>query len=1715
LIISINNRAHKGAYTFLISISKLYNMLKGIQKSDFSSRLKTVKGVILTIFCLLCFLESNAINFTSATNGDWDKGATWGNSGNDVEGSGYPGSLDNATITSGKTVQVKFSQTVNDITINSGGVLTTSNNRTLTVLGNYIVNGTHTGGVGSKVTFSGSSKSISGIGTISLPGGISLSTSRSVLSSANLIIASDFNMLSTVTLTNNGKVTIIAPFVITAAAAGPTWINAANSTLLPGGTTNVLNNVTLDASATGNTVDYYQETSQNIKIPTGNTYYNLHMTGVGTKSLIGNIVAMGNVFMDGATLSMSSFTLTVQGDWENEGSLSGTGTVIFSGSNDQTLTSTSGELFYNMTMSKTSGILTLANNVAVSNSLNMSGGEIDGNLNTLTIGTSTSTLGSLTYTAGFLYNGKIERWVNATGINMLFPLGVVYGSYYTPIYISFNNLSTSGSIVVEFPTNSTTNNGLPLSDNGKMVYNTFGTGYYTLTPQNGLVSNNYNVQAAGLPFFNMETSTRILTRADSISNWTANGTHQAADLVNGLAKRANISILPAELTLADTANCSVPVTSAITGPTNVCINSTQTYSVTNTGNFFTWIIQGGTQSSGGNTNSITIDWGSTGTDALIIVVEANACGTGLPVLSAVTISPTTLTSITGKTYAPENTTVGNEESYSITAAPGYTYAWAITGGTIVSGAATSSVSVRWGAAGAGQISVGITNGCGTSTIVKPVSIYVVINSIQSGNWNSTSTWDCNCVPSTYNSVRVRNPHTVTFPNSNLTITNLISDIGGIFNNTNSSKSLTVTGDLLMNGTYSGSSILIHDGTGSIDGIGTISTSGSLSITGGSKDILSSCVLSRTSGTIDISSGITINNYGVFTTSGNITGGASSSTWINQAASTLNIGGSFLTTGTVVVNTVPNTVEYTGSASQNIVLTDYYDLFSSGTGARVLPSSGTVGIAGAFQPGTNAYTITGSTIDINGTSAQDVPGFTFNNLTVSGGDVKTMTGAVTCNGAFLIQSGTEFDLSGNALVCKGNFTNDGTFTHSGGSTTFNGTSLQTLSGLTTTFNDFTLNNSAGMTLGISANINNNLTVTSGALGFGSTAINVDVIGNVSGAGSINMTGGGLAHTLTFEGASNTIGAFTTTNGSGSTVTYNYGGSQTIMAAGYQHLVLGGSGTKTAAGATTINGNLTIGTGLTLADAGYTLTVKGNITNNGIHSGTGEILLSGGSASHTLSGGTFGNMELNDANGASAASATIVTNILTLTAGTLASGGNLTVNLNTGAIAGTGSGAISGNITTIKTVNSSKYHEIACPLTGLTANDWNDNITIKSGAYANLFSYDETNTDTTVTTGWTAQTSLSTPLTSMKGFALYFYGATTLDQTGAYTHSASYTNPTLTNTVSNTGGTPKPSSDGWNLMGNPYPSALDWNAATGWTRTGLDNAIYIWDAVNSRYTSYVGGSGTNGGTQYVPSMQAFWVRVSSPGTGSLAMTNSVRVTSTNPSIWRTAGISDILTLTASSGDYSDETIIRFKDGAQEIFDSQLDAYKMDNEDYTPSLYTELNHEQYSINSLPYSSKNTTIPVKLAAAFSGAYTFTADETASFQPGDSIIFEDRRLGVKQDLRSNPSYTCSVTAGDTSGRFYISFREGKVSGFNSPVIPSMTIKAFDDKIDIQFFNENSAAANIQIYNMLGEPVFKVDNADISSKEYTIRGANPQNSIYIVKVMTDSQTFSQKVYLFK
>jgi hypothetical protein len=553
------------------------------------------------------------------------------------------------------------------------------------------------------------------------------------------------------------------------------------------------------------------------------------------------------------------------------------------------------------------------------------------------------------------------------------------------------------------------------------------------------------------------------------------------------------------------------------------------------------------------------------------------------------------------------------------------------------------------------------------------------------------------------------------------------------------------------------------------------------------------------------------------------------------------------------------------------------------------------------------------------------------------------------------------------------------------------------------------------------------------------------------------------------------------------------------------------------------NLTINTSasLTLSATGL-LNLYGNFTNNGTFSDVGSytsnsgILFTGSTAQSITGATTFNNLTLNNTNGLTLNNAATINGILNLTAGTFTTNNLLNQNLYTGAIAGTGSGATTGNINFFKTIWGDRYHYISSPIGGLTASAWNDDVTIKFGANRNLFAYNEAVADTNKLVGWDPFTTVSTGLTSMAGYALFFprwiYN-TMIDVSGPYSHSTTYSNSSLTNTAST-----KPTSDGWNLIGNPYPSNIDWNAASGWTKTGLDNAIYTWDGRTNRFTSYVAGVGTNGGTRYIGSMQGFFIKVSNPGTGTLGMNNNVRVTSTLHDVWRTeeSDADKILRINAQNGELSDETIIRFSHDATTNFDSEKDAHKILNAEHTPSFFSLSPGTEYAINSLPLDIVSKSIPLQLNIALAGDYKLTSD--LSDFTGDEIIFlEDRLLGITQNLKESNSYTVHLPVGEHTGRFFIQYyKENNVTSTQTTQAHStLEIAAAQQTVFVLFNDQSTILADIAIFDALGKQIYANEQTPVLSGKINIQLPGIETGIYVVKVHTTTVNKTQQVYINK
>lgn len=293
--------------------------------------------------------------------------------------------------------------------INGGTISITGGNKMITSDANLTISG--------NMSVDANSIAVTNNGEVLIQGDLtrsSSSTSRSWVNNANATLTvngnvaiNTFSMGANATLTVGGNVTSSA-FVTGASSttsvtgttatvtAGTdailnlvgnvtTYIAGINATLNLSGTV-----TTCTATAAGNIVTYIGA-SPTVK---ATTYHHLQVVGNDLATLGANTTINGDLNLkNGASLSLGTRTITLKGNFVSTSTatsplVSGTGTLSFTGTTEQNISSATPLSLYNMTINKASGDVHLNVNTNIANSLTLTLGDVD--LNGYTINLSTT-----------------------------------------------------------------------------------------------------------------------------------------------------------------------------------------------------------------------------------------------------------------------------------------------------------------------------------------------------------------------------------------------------------------------------------------------------------------------------------------------------------------------------------------------------------------------------------------------------------------------------------------------------------------------------------------------------------------------------------------------------------------------------------------------------------------------------------------------------------------------------------------------------------------------------------------------------------------------------------------------------------------------------------------------------------------------------------------------------------------------------------------------------------------------------------------------------------------------------------------------------------------------------------------------------------------------------------------------------------------------------
>ncbi len=407
--------------------------------------------------------------------------------------------------------------------------------------------------------------------------------------------------------------------------------------------------------------------------------------------------------------------------------------------------------------------------------------------------------------------------------------------------------------------------------------------------------------------------------------------------------------------------------------------------------------------------------------------------------------------------------------------------------------------------------------------------------------------------------------------------------------------------------------------------------------------------------------------------------------------------------------------------------------------------------------------------------------------------------------------------------------------------------------------------------------------------------------------------------------------------------------------------------------------------------------------------------------------------------------------------------------------------------------------------------------------NFYFYDETIEDSwggglftgTMNMGWT--TVINPNLTSFEGYA-YYFTEITLNFTGDL-HTGTYTSPALswTNTAVSD------EYEGWHLLGNPYPSAIDFSAAnvtaTNINLTDVEPSVYFYDDIAHNYKGYnTSSGGINGGTQYIPAMQGFFVHATQ-NNATFEVENGARVHNTtnfyksNKTSKRLQDLrasktdNQFITLQTSANSFTDETKIIENTEANFTFDSNFDLYKMYSREENVAQIWSINESvEFALNAVPYFNDNQIIPLGFRGYNSDIYEINLSE---INLSSDIYLIDNLLETYQNLTENPVYNFSHENGADLIRFEIHFTQptniDAVSENHILIYPNPT----SGIVNINLTGlEDLSGLSLQITDVSGKIIKQLL---VNSKELSVDLSEFESGVYFLRIQTENSIFVEKI----
>jgi hypothetical protein len=331
-------------------------------------------------------------------------------------------------------------------------------------------------------------------------------------------------------------------------------------------------------------------------------------------------------------------------------------------------------------------------------------------------------------------------------------------------------------------------------------------------------------------------------------------------------------------------------------------------------------------------------------------------------------------------------------------------------------------------------------------------------------------------------------------------------------------------------------------------------------------------------------------------------------------------------------------------------------------------------------------------------------------------------------------------------------------------------------------------------------------------------------------------------------------------------------------------------------------------------------------------------------------------------------------------------------------------------------------------------------------------------------------------------------------------------------------------GFNLVGNPYPSFASINYVADVENSGIetsmwyrsilaDNSGMVFDTYNFYSKEGISNlSGSGALTNYIPPMQAFWVKAKSVGTTNVEFKQancshqtSVKLRSTE------TDTTPRIRLQIVNGNMKDQVLIGMYHQAKDEFD-EYDSHKMHNNiDSLPEIYTMTGNEELAINGLKHDGREKMMPLGFKTGKAGKFKLKVLEMRNMGDSIRVILKDKNNNCEKELVDTTSeYDFTSEVATTTDRFSIVLTSNMPTALNNASLA--TAEAYgtsDNQIQVRLIGTTNINARIVVYNTIGQQVctFMTNSCNtVLSKRFA-------PGIYMVNIADEGVQVTKKVVI--